>query len=105
MAVFKDDIGLKPWKMTRSQKMTSTQRPERVKSARKLLKRLGTTPTRLNSKQKRLLNTDFRARISLVQKHNSKNTIIWTKSKRTIPFDLQTVGEEKYSLILWFDSN
>jgi hypothetical protein len=50
MAVFKDDIGLKPWKMTRSQKMTSTQRPERVKSARKLLKRLGTTPTRLNSK-------------------------------------------------------
>jgi hypothetical protein len=43
------------------------------------------------------LNTDFRARISLVQKHNSKNTIIWPKSKRTIPFDLQTVGEEKYS--------
>lgn len=70
----KDDIGFKPLKVT------SIQRRERVKSARKLLKRLGATAARSNWKWKQLLNT-----------------VIWSKSKRTIPIDLQTVGEEKYS--------
>jgi hypothetical protein len=32
----KNDIGLKPWKVTRSQKITATQGRERVESARKL---------------------------------------------------------------------
>jgi hypothetical protein len=86
--------------MTRLQKITSTQRRERVKGARKLLKRLGTTPIRSNSKWKRLLNTDFSARISLVQKHNSTNTVICSKSKRTIPLDSRTVGKDKYSPVV-----
>jgi hypothetical protein len=83
--------------MARSQKISSLQRDERVNSANKLLKRYGTTPTRSNSKWKRLINTDFSGRISLVQKHNSKNNVIWSTSKTTIPLELQTIGEEKYS--------
>ncbi|CAF3390123.1 unnamed protein product, partial [Rotaria sp. Silwood2] len=37
-------------------------------------------------------------RISLVQKHNSKNNVIWSKDKTTIQLDLLTAEQEKYSL-------
>ncbi|CAF0902003.1 unnamed protein product [Rotaria sordida] len=79
--------------MARSQKISSMQRDERVKSARKLSKRFGIKSTRSNSKWKRLINTDFSGHISLVQKHNSKKNFIWSKSKTTIPLDIQTVGQ------------
>ncbi len=46
------------------------------------------------------MNTDFSPRISLVQKHNSTNTVICSKSKRTIPLDSRTVGKEKYSPVV-----
>lgn len=93
----KDDIELKPWKLARSQKISDVQRHERIESAKKLLKRFGTTPSRTNSKWKRLINTDFSGRINLVQKHNNKNSIIWSKTKTTIPLNLQTVGQVKFS--------
>ncbi len=43
------------------------------------------------------MNTDFSGRVSLLQKHNSKNNIIWSTSKTTIPLALQGVYQEKYS--------
>jgi hypothetical protein len=73
------------------------QREERINSAKKLLKKIGLKPTRSNSKWKRLVNTDFSGRICLLQKHNSKNNIIWSTSKTTIPLTLQSVNQEKYS--------
>jgi hypothetical protein len=93
----KNDIKIKPWKITRAQKITSEQRNERIKSAKILLKRFGTKPTKSYSKWKRLINTDFSGHINLVQKHNSKNNVIWSTSKATIPLDLQTIGQQKYS--------
>ncbi|CAF3875757.1 unnamed protein product [Rotaria sordida] len=93
----KEDIKLKPWKLTRSQKLSPIQREARVISAKKLLKKFGLNPTRSNSKWKRLVNTDFSGRVSLLQKHNSKNNIIWSTSKTTIPLALQSVHQEKCS--------
>ncbi len=93
----KEDIKIKPWKLTRSQKISPMQGEERINSAKKLLKKFGLKPTRSNSKWKRCVNTDFSGRISLLQKHNSKNNIIWSTSKTTIPLALQSVDQEKYS--------
>ncbi|CAF3859255.1 unnamed protein product [Rotaria sp. Silwood1] len=93
----KEDIKLQPWKLTRSQKISPIQREARVISAKKLLKKFGLNPTRSNSKWKRLVNTDFSGRVSLLQKHNSKNSIIWSTSKTTIPLALQSVHQEKCS--------
>jgi hypothetical protein len=93
----KEDIKVKPWKLTRSQKISPIQREARVIGAKKLLNKLGLKPTRSNSKRKRLVNTDFSGRVSLLQKHNSKNNIIWSTSKTTIPLALQSVHQEKYS--------
>jgi hypothetical protein len=42
------DIEIRPWKIARSQKMNATQRYGRVKSAKKLLQKFGTKPTRSN---------------------------------------------------------
>ncbi|CAF1517832.1 unnamed protein product [Rotaria sordida] len=94
----KHDIKIKPWKITRAQKITPEQRNERIKCTKILLKKFGKTPTRSYSKWKRLINTDFSGRINLIQKHNSKNNIVWSRSKATIPLDLQTIGQQKYSL-------
>jgi hypothetical protein len=93
----KEDIKLKPWKLTRSQKIGPIQRAARVISAKKLLKKFWLKPTRSNFKWKRLVNTDFSGRVSLLQKHNSKNSIIWSTSKTTIPLALQSIHQEKYS--------
>ncbi|CAF5053335.1 unnamed protein product [Rotaria sp. Silwood1] len=54
-------------------------------------------PEKSYSKWKKLINTDFSGRINLVQKHNSKNNVVWSISKATIPLDLQTIGQQKYS--------
>jgi len=43
------------------------------------------------------MNTDFSCRVRLLQKHNSKNNIIWSTSKTTIPLALQSIDQEKYS--------
>ena len=67
-----DDIEIKPWKIARSQKINMTQQYDRVRSAKKLLRKFGTVPTRSNSKWKRLINSAFSDRINLIQKHNSK---------------------------------
>jgi hypothetical protein len=91
------DIKIKPWKITRSQKINDTQRHERVRSAKILLRKFGNKPTRSNSKWKRLINSDFSGRINLIQKHNAKNNVIWSKNKTTIPPELLTVGQQKYS--------
>ena len=64
----KDDLKMKPWRITWSQKITSTRRDQRMNSAKQLLKRFGTKPTRSYSKWKRLINTDFSGRIQLIQK-------------------------------------
>jgi hypothetical protein len=73
------------------------QREAHINSAKKLLKKFGLKPTRSNSKWKRLMNTDFSCRVRLLQKHNSKNNIIWSTSKTTIPLALQSIDQEKYS--------
>ncbi|CAF3407711.1 unnamed protein product [Rotaria sp. Silwood2] len=39
---------------------------------------------------------DFSGRINLIQKHNSKKDVIWSKDKTTIPAELITVGQQKY---------
>ena len=91
------DIKIKPWKITRSQRINDVQQEKRVKSAKKLLKKFGNNPTRSNSKWKRLINSDFSGRIKLVQNHNSENNIIWSTNKTTIPPELLTIGQEKYS--------
>jgi hypothetical protein len=93
----KNDIKLKPWKIPRAQKITPEQRNQRIKSAKKLLKKFRTKPTKSYSKWKRLINTDFSRQINLIQKNNSKNNVIWSTSKATIPLDLQTIGQQKYS--------
>ncbi len=93
---FAKQIYDRPWKIARSQKMNATQRYGRVKSAKKLLQKFGTKPTRSNSKQKRLINSDFSARINLIQKHNSKNDIVWSKNKTTIPPELLTGSQKRY---------
>ncbi|CAF5130771.1 unnamed protein product [Rotaria sp. Silwood1] len=54
-------------------------------------------PEKSYSKWKKLINTDFSGRINLVQKHNSKNNVVWSISKATISLDLQTIGQQKYS--------
>jgi hypothetical protein len=46
-----------------------------------LLQKFGTKLTRSNSKWKRLINSDFSGRINLMQKHNSKNDVVWSKNK------------------------
>ena len=43
------------------------------------------------------MNTDFGGKINLIQKHNSKNSVIWSSSKKSIPVPLQTVGQQKFS--------
>ena len=68
-----------------------------MKRAKRLLIRFGRSPNRSNSKWQRLVNTDFSGRIGLIQKHNIKNNIIWSRSKESIPLDLQTIGQEKFS--------
>ena len=93
----KEDLKIKPWKLTRSQKISPMQREKRVNSAKKILKKFGNNPTRSNSKWKRLVNTDFSGRVSVLQKHNSKNDIVWSSSESTIPFALQSVDKKKYS--------
>ena len=55
-----------------------------------------TDPIELHKRQ-HLVNTDFSDRISLIQKYNIENNIIWSKSKESIPLDLQTIGQEKFS--------
>ncbi|CAF3794840.1 unnamed protein product [Rotaria sp. Silwood1] len=84
------------WKLARSQKINDTQRYGRIRSAKKLLRKFGSKPTRSNSRWKRLINSDFSGRINLIQKHNSKNDVIWSKDKTTIPAELLTVGQQKY---------
>lgn len=93
----KEDAHLRPWKIARAQKITPDRRKLRVISAKRLLKKFGIQPTRSSSKWKRLINTDFSGRIQLVQKHNSKNNVIWSKSKASIPTESQTIGQEKFS--------
>jgi hypothetical protein len=44
-----------------------------------------------------LINTDFSGRICLIQKQNSKNDVIWSRNKTTIPSHLLTAGQQKYS--------
>jgi hypothetical protein len=93
----KDDINIKPWRIARSQRMTCAHREKRMNSAKQLLKRFGMRPTRSYSKWKRLINTDFSGRIQLIQKNNNKNNVIWSRSKATIPIELQTIGQEQFS--------
>lgn len=93
----KEDAHLRPWKSARAQKITPDHRKQRVISAKRLLKKFGLQPTRSYSKWKRLINTDFSGRIQLVQKHNNKNSVIWSRSKASIPIELQTIGQEKFS--------
>ncbi|CAF4702284.1 unnamed protein product, partial [Rotaria sp. Silwood2] len=74
--VLKDDIKIKPWKIPRSQKITSLHREQRMNSAKQLLKRFGRQPTRSYYKWKRLIHIDFSGRVQLIQKNNNKNNVI-----------------------------
>ena len=93
----KSDIKSKPWKIARSQKIVLIQRNQRVKSAKKLLKRFGMRLIRSYFKWKRLINIDFSKRIHLTQKHNNKNNVIWSRSKTEISIESQTISQAKYS--------
>jgi hypothetical protein len=93
------DLEIKPWKIARSQKINDTQRHERVKSAKKLLRKFGNKPTRSTSKWKRLINSDFSGRINLIQKHNSKNDVIWSKSKQQFHLNYSLLANKNILLV------
>jgi hypothetical protein len=93
----KHDIKIKAWKISRTQKLTALHRQQRLNSAKLILKRFGIRSTRSYSKWKRLINTDFSGRMQLIQKTNFKNNVVWSRSKATIPIELQTIGQEKFS--------
>ena len=91
----------KAYHKCKEQKMTDKHKASRVKFSKELLGLWGDKITGF-SKFKRLINTDFSAKIKLHPSRNSKNDIVWSGSRESAS-SLLGAPEEKFSagVMVW----
>ena len=94
--VLRDDLKVKPFKITKRQLLSDATKKKRLKRSKLLLKKI------LDDTQPTVLWTD--EKLFAVQAiHNSQNDRIWTKNKESVPVELRTSfrRQKPASVMVW----
>ena len=94
--VLRDDLKVKPFKITKRQLLSDATKKKRLERSKLLLKKI------LDDTQPTVLCTD--EKLFTVQTiHNSQNDRIWTKNKESVPFELRTSfrRQKPASVMVW----
>ena len=94
--LLKDDLKVKPYKITKRQLLSDTTKKKRLERAKILLEKL------LDDTQPPVLWTD--EKLFTVQAiHNTQNDRIWTKNKESVPVELRTSfrRQKPASVMVW----
>lgn len=98
------EIGLKPYKRYRKQKLTAIHKENRVKTAKLWINKFGLTPKNRNFIWNKLICTDFSAYLRVTMPHNVKNSIVYGFSREEVDESgLGGVEQSKFApgVMLW----
>lgn len=96
------EIGLKPFKTRKAQKLTAANRVKRVECAKKLRKKFGAIKN-YKWKWNKVVNTDFSGIFTYQPFQNSKNDVVYAYNADEIPSELREAPREKYpkGIMFW----
>ncbi|CAF1408385.1 unnamed protein product [Rotaria sordida] len=90
------ELNLKPFKLKKAQKLTTSNKQQRVSCAKKLIRKFGARKNDHKWQWDKIVNTDISGIFTIEGFHNSKNDVIYAEESSEIPADLREASIVKY---------